>query len=75
MVISNVVNACGNSVLKTILKYPKFLFLTRSGTIKIVSDILPIYSSDGQSGLTFAACMISIPDQNAFVITGGIISP
>ena len=55
--------------------YQKFLNKkNRTGAIKTVSDFLPIYSSDGRSGLTNAACMISIPDQNAFVITGGIIN-
>ena len=43
-----------------------------TGAIKTASDFLPIYSSDGRLGLTNAACMISIPDKNAFVITGGI---
>jgi hypothetical protein len=64
--------ACKTFLFK-VFYYLIFLiyFNTRTGMIRIVSDILPVYSTSGPLGLTNAACMISVQDQNAFVITGG----
>jgi hypothetical protein len=46
-------------------------FDTRTRTIETVSEFLPVY---GAGGLANSACLIAMPDQNAFAITGGIIS-
>jgi hypothetical protein len=46
-------------------------FDTRRRTIQTVSEFLPVY---GTGGLANSACLIAMPDEYAFAITGGIIS-
>ena len=43
-------------------------FDTRTFTITTISDYLPSYV-DG--GLSASSCVIPMPDENAFVLTGG----
>ena len=45
---------------------------TKTGEIRNVSEYLSVYGSSG--GLASSTCMISMPDENAFAMTGGIIS-
>ena len=45
---------------------------TKTGEIGNVSEYLSVYGSSG--GLASSTCMISMPDENSFAMTGGIIS-